>query len=185
MQYWYKKLRLSVIKWQKSGVFYFSYCVQKFSPIRYLGEFFCTFFNGFELDIKFCVLWYHIKFFQRKGPFCQQKRNFFTFITVSKSFRPIRYLGKFFCTFFNGFELDIKFCVLWYPHQIFSKKGSILTKKNQNRSTLMGKYVLSPGLSSHPLLPDNSFLHATLPLSHLLTFTRLLTLFIQPSFASL
>ncbi len=49
----------------------------------------------------------------------------------------------------------------------------------------MGKYVLSPGLSSHPLLPDNSFCTPHSPPSHLLTFTRLLTLFIQPSFAPL
>ncbi len=96
---------------------------KSFRPIQYLGEFFCTFFSGFKLDIKFCVLWYHIKFFQRKGPFCQQKWNFFTLITVSKSLRPLRFLGELFCTFFNCFEFGIKFCLLWYPHRIFSKSS--------------------------------------------------------------
>ncbi len=41
------------------------------------------------------------------------------------------------------------------PISNFFKKAPF--KKNQYRCTLMGKYELSPGLSSHPLLPDNSF----------------------------
>ncbi len=39
--------------------------------------------------------------------------KFLTFITECKSFRPITILGWTFSTFYNGYELSIKFCVIY------------------------------------------------------------------------
>jgi hypothetical protein len=40
-----------------------------------------------------------------------EKWCFFAFITVCKSFHLVTSIGGLFCTFFNGFEISIKFCV--------------------------------------------------------------------------
>ncbi len=61
------------------------------------------------LQIELCE-----KSFQQKS---DRKMEFFTFITVCWSLRPINSFGWI----FNWFKLSIKFCELWYPHRIFAQ----------------------------------------------------------------
>jgi len=42
------------------------FCVQKFLAYNFFVWFFCTFFNRFELVIKFCVLWYSFPIMYKK-----------------------------------------------------------------------------------------------------------------------
>ncbi len=42
--------------------------------------------------------------------------EFFTFLTVCKSFGRYIFGSKVFLKIFNGCESSIKFCVLWYPY---------------------------------------------------------------------
>jgi hypothetical protein len=55
--------KLSAKKGQKNRVFYFYYFVQTFSAQNFFGVVFSPFFNGFELGIKVCVLWYPYRIF--------------------------------------------------------------------------------------------------------------------------
>ncbi len=84
MQYGYKKRRiwccfqirwksckktrakkLLMEKWQKYDVFLLLqyYWVQKCLAYNFFGVNFCTFSNGFELSIKFCVFWHPYRIF--------------------------------------------------------------------------------------------------------------------------
>ncbi len=45
-----------------------------------------------------------------------------TFFSVWTNFQSILFLGELFCFFYDEWKLSIKFCVLWYPCQVFAKK---------------------------------------------------------------
>ncbi len=89
------------------------YCAQKISANNVLKWTFCTFFNGFELGIEFCLLWYPCLF-----KFCKIK----------------------------FFSLSLHFLLTLKPNwdekaqktkNVFYKCISVLCKKYQNRCTLL------------------------------------------------
>ncbi len=41
-------------------------------------------------------------------------------VHISVTFLQIIFFCAFFQTFFNGFKISVKFCVLWYPYWIFA-----------------------------------------------------------------
>jgi hypothetical protein len=55
---------------------------------------------------------------------CQRKNGVLTFVNVCKSFR-LFWMNIF--AFFNGFELSIEFCVLFYPLRILLSKQIIFS----------------------------------------------------------
>ncbi len=70
----------------------------------------CTNFAN-QAKVSMCIV--HL------GTPSDRKMKFLAYITVCKVFRLYILLCKLFCTFLNRFKLSIKFCVLWYPVQIY------------------------------------------------------------------
>jgi len=65
--------KLSRKKWQKYGVFDYTYCVLKFSTYIFFGGFLCTFSKGFESAWKFAFYNAYVKFFKNKHFFANFK----------------------------------------------------------------------------------------------------------------
>ncbi len=74
-----------------------------------------------------------------------RKIEFLTYITVFKSFQPITFLEDF---FFQWFWTQLKFWILWHPHQILIKillvKLALFCKpfKTAKNLNIFYKYVL-------------------------------------------
>ncbi len=119
-------------KEQKSGVFDIFKCVQEFLALTiFWVNFFALFLTALNSASNFAFYGTHIKFFQRKGPFCQQKWNFFTFITVSKSFRPVRFLSEFFALVSTDLNSASNFA-FYGTHIKFIKKAPFSQKKSKS-----------------------------------------------------
>ncbi len=73
--------------------------------------------------------WFYSEKFQktmRKKLSAKKWQKIKFLITACKSFRPLTSFGLFSLPFFNGFQLNIKFCSSRYPYRIFSKNILLL-----------------------------------------------------------